>query len=89
MLVLVRFGLDLSLGLARRVSNAHSSYWLVLNARFTWATSRDLSSGFVTRTSALFRSAFVFDVMIRFEVQVLVGVGWFSVHGDMSFCRRH
>ena len=22
--------------------------------------------------------------MIRFEVQVLVGVGWFSVHGDMS-----
>ena len=28
--------------------------------------------------------AFVFDVMIRFEVQVLVGVGWFSVHGDMS-----
>ena len=28
--------------------------------------------------------AFVFDVMIRFEVQVLVGVGWFSVHGDKS-----
>ena len=24
------------------------------------------------------------DVMIRFEVQVLVGVGWFSVHCDMS-----
>ncbi len=22
--------------------------------------------------------------MIRFEVQVLVGVGWFSVHGDIS-----
>ena len=22
--------------------------------------------------------------MIRFEVQVLVVVGWFSVHGDMS-----
>ena len=28
--------------------------------------------------------AFVFYVMIRFEVQVLVGVGWFSVHGDMG-----
>ena len=28
--------------------------------------------------------AFVFYVMIRFEVQVLVGVGWFSVHGYMS-----
>ena len=28
--------------------------------------------------------AFVFYVMIRFEVQVLVGVGRFSVHGDMS-----
>ena len=26
----------------------------------------------------------MFDVMIRFEVQVLVGVGWFSVHDDMS-----
>ena len=26
----------------------------------------------------------MFDVMIRFEVQLLVGVGWFSVHGDMS-----
>ena len=48
---------DLSLGLAREgASNAHSSYWLVLKARFTYSTSRDLSSGFVTRTSALFRS---------------------------------
>ena len=28
--------------------------------------------------------AFVFYVMIRFEVQVLVSVGWFSVHDDMS-----
>ena len=56
MLVLVRFGLDLSLGLARRIANAHSSYWLVLSARFTWATSRDLCSGFVTRTSDLVRS---------------------------------
>ena len=26
----------------------------------------------------------MFDVMTRFEVKVLVGVGWFSVHGDMS-----
>ena len=26
----------------------------------------------------------MFYVMIRFEVQILVGVGWFSVHGDMS-----
>ena len=26
----------------------------------------------------------MFYVMIRFEVQVLVGVGWFSVHDDMS-----
>ena len=56
MLVLARFGLGLSLGLARGVSNAHSSYWLVLKARFTCSTSRDLSFGFVTRTSALFRS---------------------------------
>ena len=26
----------------------------------------------------------MFYVMIRFEVQILVGGGWFSVHGDMS-----
>ena len=50
-----RFGLAMSLGLAQRISIAHFSYWFVLSARFTWAT-RDLSSGFVTRTSALFRS---------------------------------
>ena len=51
MLVLARFGLALSLGLARGISSAHSSYYLVLNARFTCSTSQDLSSGFVTRTS--------------------------------------
>ena len=56
MLVLARVGPVLSLGLARGISNAHSLYWLVLSARFTCATSRGLSSGFVTRTSALFRS---------------------------------
>ena len=26
----------------------------------------------------------MFYVMIRFEVQILVGVGWFSVHDDMN-----
>ena len=26
----------------------------------------------------------LFYVMIIFEVQVLVGVGWFSVHGEIS-----
>ena len=59
MLVLARFGLALPLGLARGISNAHSSYWLVLTNRsacFMLATSRDLSSGFVTRTLALVRS---------------------------------
>ena len=49
MLVLARFSLALSLGLARGISNAHSSYWLVLSARFTGATSRDLCYCFVTR----------------------------------------
>ena len=56
MLVPARFGLSLSLGLALGISKAQSSYWLVLSARFTWASSRDWSSGFVTRTSALFSS---------------------------------
>ena len=45
-----------SLGLARGISNAYSSCWLVLSARFTWATYRDLCSGFMTRTPALFSS---------------------------------
>ena len=56
MLVPAGFGLSLSLGLAMGISKAQSSYWLVLSARFTWARSRDWASGFVTRTSALFRS---------------------------------
>ena len=44
MLVLARFGLSLSLGSPLGISNAQSSYWLVLtnlSVRFTWALERD------------------------------------------------
>ena len=41
MLVLAQFGLSLSLGSPLGISNAQSSYWLVLSARFTWALAQD------------------------------------------------
>ena len=88
MLVLARFGLGSSLGLAR------GSQMPIL--RIGWFL-RHVSRVPLPGTCLRFRDkyvgpfqkcthnrAFVFDVMIRFEVQVLIGVGWFSVHGDMS-----
>ena len=63
--------------------------WFLLT--FHVGHPRDLSSGFVTRDIGSFHKcthngAFVFYVMITFDVQILIGVGWFSVglHGDTS-----